>query len=540
MAAGSRDRPPMLATGRYPQWLQAVDATDDSPAIPKHITVETPMNMSPENKAHFEAEKEAIHLILTGIRDEIYSIVDAFQTAHEMWEAIERQFRNQRMVNVDGARENVGSPEKDIVILKLKEKIKSSSADDKERKVESKVEDIETQNLELDHRVTKLTAENNHLKQTYKQLFDSIKSSRVQSKEQCDDLINKVNLKSVKVADLNASLQEKVLVITTLKEQLKGKALLSKAVSLNPIDPALLQICSVAVTFHEICKPNSKELKQCILKGPYVMTEFIVPAQPATENAPAIPAYKVLKTYKNNSLENHVYFDVEAEAIHMVALQTKPTEFQRYKAFNDCTIAYDKLEHQFCAPIAQDMEISIQTCLMPLATKTQNDSFRFVHELKQEMHADLKCVESLEKEIDELESDKAKFSNMYDVILQECVSNDVKCSYLLSFLDLDALDELQCLYLYKVKECDCVAQKLSKQTESVSKEVHNELLKRFAKVEKHSISLEIDLQKSGKAVSNTNVLKPGMYQINNRSTQRRAPQLPQIVRNTNPRMSTST
>nr|GFD25598.1 hypothetical protein [Tanacetum cinerariifolium] len=34
--------------------------------------------------------------------------------------------------------------EKDTLILKLKEKIKSSSADDKERKVESKVEDIET------------------------------------------------------------------------------------------------------------------------------------------------------------------------------------------------------------------------------------------------------------------------------------------------------------------------------------------------------------------------------------------------------------
>nr|GEX37993.1 hypothetical protein [Tanacetum cinerariifolium] len=47
------------------------------------------MNMSPENKAHFLAEKEAIHLILTGIRDEIYSTVDACQIAHEMWEAIE-------------------------------------------------------------------------------------------------------------------------------------------------------------------------------------------------------------------------------------------------------------------------------------------------------------------------------------------------------------------------------------------------------------------------------------------------------------------
>nr|GEX26153.1 hypothetical protein [Tanacetum cinerariifolium] len=132
---------------------------------------------------------------------------------------------------------------------------------------------------------------------------------------------------------------------------------------------------------------------------------------------------------------------------------------------------------------------------MPLAIKTQSDSLKFVHELKQEMHADLKYVESLEKEIDELASDKAKFLDMYDVILQECVSKDVMCSYLMSLSDLDVLDELQCLYLHKVKECDCLAQKLSKQTESVSKKDHTELLQRFAKVKKHSISLELALQK---------------------------------------------
>ncbi|GJY08440.1 hypothetical protein Tco_0375494 [Tanacetum coccineum] len=122
MAAGSRDRPPMLATGRYAQWRSrflryidtrpngdalrkcilkgpytptfvttpAVPATEDSPAVPEQTTVETVTNMTPENRAHYESEKEAIHLILTGIGDEIYSTVDACQTAQEMWEAIER------------------------------------------------------------------------------------------------------------------------------------------------------------------------------------------------------------------------------------------------------------------------------------------------------------------------------------------------------------------------------------------------------------------------------------------------------------------
>nr|GEY35850.1 hypothetical protein [Tanacetum cinerariifolium] len=89
MAAGSRDRPPMLAPGRYPQWhsrflryvdtrpngealkkcilsgtykpttvlVHSIEAIDDSPVVPEHTKVETPTNMSPENKAHFLAEK---------------------------------------------------------------------------------------------------------------------------------------------------------------------------------------------------------------------------------------------------------------------------------------------------------------------------------------------------------------------------------------------------------------------------------------------------------------------------------------------------
>nr|GEW43986.1 hypothetical protein [Tanacetum cinerariifolium] len=91
MAAGSRDYPPMLATRRIHSGdhVQAVAATDDSSAIPEHTTVETPMIMSPANKAHFESEKEAIHLILTGIGDEIYSTVDACQTAQEIYKGKE-------------------------------------------------------------------------------------------------------------------------------------------------------------------------------------------------------------------------------------------------------------------------------------------------------------------------------------------------------------------------------------------------------------------------------------------------------------------
>nr|GEW15848.1 retrovirus-related Pol polyprotein from transposon TNT 1-94 [Tanacetum cinerariifolium] len=76
------------------------------------------------------------------------------------------------------------SQEKDMVIKKLKERIISLSGNIKDDKIKKKLEEIEIINIELDHKVTKLIAENEHLKQTYKQLYDSIKSSRILSKEQ--------------------------------------------------------------------------------------------------------------------------------------------------------------------------------------------------------------------------------------------------------------------------------------------------------------------------------------------------------------------
>nr|GEY01982.1 hypothetical protein [Tanacetum cinerariifolium] len=60
-----------------------------------------------------------------------------------------------------------------------------------------------------------------------------------------DDLNKQVNIKSAENSDLNASLQEKVLVITALKDTLgilKGKVVVDEAVILHPIDPELLKI----------------------------------------------------------------------------------------------------------------------------------------------------------------------------------------------------------------------------------------------------------------------------------------------------------
>nr|GEV63177.1 hypothetical protein [Tanacetum cinerariifolium] len=608
IAAGSRDHPPMLATGRYPQWrlrflryidtrpngdalrkciligpykpttviVQVVGATDDSPAIPKHTAIETPMNMSPENKAHFQAEIEEIHLILTEIGDEIYStknlalITKYFKKIYKPTNNNLRNSSNSRNKNVDttlrykndnqsgqfgnlrtvivvGARENVGSPV-----------VKKSG--------------IQCFN--------------------YKEFGHFAKECR-NPKRVKDSAYHKEKMLQCKQAEQGVPLQA---------EQ------------------------------YDWLADTDEEIDEQELKAHYSYMVKIQEVPTADSGADSEP----LEQNDQNDVESD---DERVALTNLIAnlkldvVENKKIQKQLKKA--NTTLAQELKECKtILAETSKTLGESNSTCLMPLAIKTQNDSFIFVHELKQEMHADLKYVESLEKEIDELESDKAEFSNMYDMILQECVSKDVMCSYLLSLFDLDALAELRCLYLHKVKECNCLAQKLSKQTESVSKKVHTELLQRFAKVEKHSISPEIALQKylkaqlqdkniaiselkkliekdKGKsvetkfdkpfvvrqpnaqripkpsvlgktapfsnsleriyfsntksvpktnvseglskpvtaqnlpqtarqAVSNTNVLKLGMYRINNRSTQTRAPQLPQTVRNTNPCVSTST
>ncbi|GKD23992.1 retrovirus-related pol polyprotein from transposon TNT 1-94 [Tanacetum coccineum] len=121
------------------------------------------------------------------------------------------------------------SQEKDTVIRKLKDRIKSLSGKDSVENVKKDIDEIETINIELEHSVAKLLSENEnlrkereHLKSIYKDQFDSIRKTRVQSKEHCDSLIAQINAKSVENSDLNAQLQEK---------ELKGKNVIDTVIS---------------------------------------------------------------------------------------------------------------------------------------------------------------------------------------------------------------------------------------------------------------------------------------------------------------------
>nr|GEW64253.1 retrovirus-related Pol polyprotein from transposon TNT 1-94 [Tanacetum cinerariifolium] len=490
MVAGSKDRPPMLAIGRYPQWcsrflryidtrlngealrkcilsgpykpttvlVQVVDVTDDSPTIPEHTTVETPMNMSPENKAHFEAEKEAIHLMLTGIRDEIYSTVDACQTAQEITSSNSRnknvdttlrykndnrsgQFWNHRTVNVVGARENVGSPvvpQSGIQCFNCKEFRHFAKECRKPKRVKDSVYHNEKMLLcKQAEQGVPLQAEQYDWLNRYKMMLDIMclpmsYNNYVQSESVSNTCL-------VETDDSNVIPDSPDMCEDDIQNDQNDVESDDECFALaNLIANLKLDVDENKKIQKQLKKANktlAQELKEC--KG--ILAET------------------------SKSLGE----SISVRDSCLVALLNKQTEFEKYKAFNDRTIEYEKLERKLNETLGQlalkEIEIKeglktkayeisvvkekhdelikqsllakshydglvkqkIKACLMPLAIKTQNDSFTFVHELKQEMHADLKYVESLEKEIDEHESDKREFSYMYDVILQECLSKPV-------------------------------------------------------------------------------------------------------------------
>ncbi|GKC03961.1 hypothetical protein Tco_0995571, partial [Tanacetum coccineum] len=90
------------------------------------------------------------------------------------------------------------------------------------------------------------------ISEVYKDQFDSIKKTHVRTKEQCDSLIDKLNLKYAKNDDLKAQIQDKGIV-----KQAKAKQPLDNALALCLIRSQLIQ--ELLVYVQDTC-PNAINL----------------------------------------------------------------------------------------------------------------------------------------------------------------------------------------------------------------------------------------------------------------------------------------
>nr|GEV06780.1 hypothetical protein [Tanacetum cinerariifolium]GEV09353.1 hypothetical protein [Tanacetum cinerariifolium] len=109
MEAGSKDHPPMLAPESTIQvkWTDKdVPVTEGSSATKTKRYMENYKNVSQDIRDQLNAEAEAVQIILTGIDNDIYSIVDDCLNACEMWKAIER-LKQGESINVQDLETNL-------------------------------------------------------------------------------------------------------------------------------------------------------------------------------------------------------------------------------------------------------------------------------------------------------------------------------------------------------------------------------------------------------------------------------------------------
>ncbi|GJU81993.1 hypothetical protein Tco_1284358 [Tanacetum coccineum] len=645
MATRSRDRPPMLATVRYPQWqsrflryidtrpngdalrkcilegpyqpttviIPTVPATENFLAVPEQTTVETILTMSPENKAHYESEKEAIHLLLTRIRDEIYSTVDACKTTHEIWIAIERLQQGESL-NIQDFMTNLfwefrkftshnGEPMESYYsrfykmineMIRKNLTVATMQVNFNNFNPNGQVNEIHAERIAKNVNPLALVVAAQQYPDSYYQAPKSYKPYAPTSKQSSSTRSNATTkFKRKEIAKPITPPSESASEEDSNPEQAQRDKDMQKKLALivkyfkkiyKPTNNNLItssRYKNVDTTPRQSeqadwLEDTDEEIDEQELEAHY---SYMVKIQETDQNAEDERAAlanlianlkldvdenkKIQKQLKKANASLAQYWRVresilaetsktigESNSIRdscLVALQNKHNDFERYKALNDRTIDYDKLEcivkekikvimdlklkeekdidkmismekqlkflneivykrnksiqtihmlapkgltfngrptfanpmylkkaqyekpclyeipydqsdpanrlvpdreetltlekesrsklnkdlvrpydytklnslyeifkpaelvdqawekhshNHFYVPTALDMEVLIKTCLMPLAIKTQNDSFAFVHELKQEMHADLKYVESLENEID--------------------------------------------------------------------------------------------------------------------------------------------
>ncbi|GJR69585.1 hypothetical protein Tco_0015650 [Tanacetum coccineum] len=162
--------------------------------------------------------------------------------------------------------ENLSSCDPEV-LSELKERIKSLCGKDSVENVKKDIDEIKTINIELEHSMAKLLLKNEnlrkereYLKSIYKDQFDSIRKTRVQSKEHFDSLIAQINSKFVENSNLNAKLQERVFAITALTNELrklKGKNVVNTVVSKHnaTLSPGMLKLDIKSIS------PRLKNLK---------------------------------------------------------------------------------------------------------------------------------------------------------------------------------------------------------------------------------------------------------------------------------------
>ncbi|GJV76165.1 retrovirus-related pol polyprotein from transposon TNT 1-94 [Tanacetum coccineum] len=202
---------------------------------------------------------------------------------------------------------------KDTTIKKLKAHIKRVNETSTSESVKKEFDEIETINIELEHRVTKLIAENKHLKQTYKQLYDSIKPLCIRAKDQTESLVNQECSPIILAPKVKNSREaHEYYLMHTMKQVAILREVVEQAKSRNPLDSASYSACMTFTLVGNACPLTRLTATSKVLLKVPIPLEVVAPNQIVTRvytRRPKVPKSvhhskpKVAKSMTANRME---------------------------------------------------------------------------------------------------------------------------------------------------------------------------------------------------------------------------------------------
>nr|GEY72559.1 ribonuclease H-like domain-containing protein [Tanacetum cinerariifolium] len=497
MEADSKDRPPMLAPGNYVQWKSRIKRYIDTKPNHKliHYCLENPSyklhwkdtevpifegspittterihetykNVSQEIRDQLNAEAEAVQIILTGIDNDIYSIVDACPNACEMWKSIER--------------------------LKQGESIN--------------VEDLETN---LYWEFGKFTSQDGESLESYYS-----RSQQAATKNREKAIVNS----SQPIYDQEPSMVAEDDKTSKDKEIDKHMAL----ISLSNVGYENQRIGNVARAREIVGSSVVQKFRiQC-----YNYKEFGHVAKECQKSKRAKDAaYHREKMLLYQELEAHYMYMAQVQEVSPDAADFGPIfddePLQKIVIIDSLDMIYDREEidqnDDDDNDLATEQKIANRTYIGyidPLIQSTIESNFspvinrinarldQFHRCLNEEMVADLRYFNSLEFEVDslrsQLETQKIQFLNEIDRLSREYYYADHMNAILGVYTELDEVTNLQCDYLELLEKCEGPESELSKS---------KMMSKRFESVQKHAINLELELQQCKEKIKNDKLFK---------------------------------
>ncbi|GKB76472.1 hypothetical protein Tco_0943367, partial [Tanacetum coccineum] len=187
-------------------------------------------------------------------------------------------------------------------------------------------------------------------------------------------------------------------------------------------------------------KAQSK--KPCLYKVPFDKDDLVNIFAPDCAETLILEKESISKL--NKDLVKEYDYSNQNSLYEIFTLQTRKSLDEFYVANEIQIVDLDweiRMDNRWQQPITQERTVLVQNILIPLVKKKKENAYAFESALKKEMFEDLEYVQSLEKEVDELKLGNKEFSNEYDLLLQECLTNNIMCDALSSMVDIDEYSE---------------------------------------------------------------------------------------------------